>query len=92
MRVAEISVHSCPRRPLGSGDVGGMNLYILSIVQEMNKLGIEVDIFARRHDSDEPQIIRLNEKTRLMPGNQEIFLRWMSITTCQSSNPIYSIS
>ena len=66
MRVAEISVHSCPRRPLGSGDVGGMNLYILSIVQEMNKLGIEVDIFARRHDSDEPQIIRLNEKTRLI--------------------------
>ena len=66
MRIAEISVHSCPQRPLGSGDVGGMNLYILSISHEMNKLGVEVDIFARWHDPNEPEIIRINERTRLI--------------------------
>lgn len=66
MRVAEISVHSCPQRPLGSGDVGGMNLYIRSIAGELGKLGVEVDIFARRHNTEEPDVIRLNEKVRLI--------------------------
>lgn len=66
MRIAEISVQSCPRRPLGSGDVGGMNLYILSISHEMNKLGVKVDIFARWHDPNEPEIIKINERTRLI--------------------------
>lgn len=66
MRIAEISVHSCPRRPLGTGDVGGMNLYILTLSHEMNKLGVEVDIFARWHDPDEPEIIKINERTRLI--------------------------
>ena len=66
MRIAEISVHSCPLRPLGTGDVGGMNLYILSLCNETNKLGIEVDIFARWHDQNEPEIIQINERTRLI--------------------------
>jgi len=66
MRIAEISVHSCPRRPLGTGDVGGMNLYILTLSHEMNKLGIQVDIFARWHDPNEPEIIIINERTRLI--------------------------
>ena len=66
MRIAEISVHSCPRRPLGTGDVGGMNLYILTLSHEMNKLGVEVDIFARWHDPYEPEIIKINERTRLI--------------------------
>ena len=66
MRVAEISVHSCPRRPLGTGDVGGMNLYILTLSNEMNKLGVQVDIFARWHDPNDPEIIIINERTRLI--------------------------
>ena len=66
MRIVEISVHSCPLRPLGTGGVGGMNLYILSLCNETNKLGIEVDIFARWHDQNEPEIIQINERTRLI--------------------------
>ncbi len=66
MHIAEISVHSCPQRSPGTGDVGGMNLYILALSHEMNKLGVEVDIFARRHDPDEPEIININERTRLI--------------------------
>jgi len=66
VHIAEISVHSCPQRSPGTGDVGGMNLYILALSHEMNKLGVEVDIFARRHDPDEPEIININERTRLI--------------------------
>ena len=66
MRIAEISVHSCPQRSPGIGDVGGMNLYILALSHEMNKLGVQVDIFARWHDLDEPEIITINDRTRLI--------------------------
>jgi D-inositol-3-phosphate glycosyltransferase len=69
VRIAEISVHSCPQRSPGIGDVGGMNLYILALSHEMNKLGVYVDIFARRHDPDEPEIININERTRLIHIN-----------------------
>jgi D-inositol-3-phosphate glycosyltransferase len=43
-----------------------MNLYILSLSHEMNKSGVKVDIFARWHDPDEPEIIMINERTRLI--------------------------
>ena len=66
MRIAEISVHSCPGRSPGSGDVGGMNLYILALSDEMNKLGVQIDIFARWHDPNEPEIITINKMTRLI--------------------------
>jgi D-inositol-3-phosphate glycosyltransferase len=69
VRIAEISVHSCPQRSPGTGDVGGMNLYILALAHEMNKLGVQVDIFARRHNTDEPEIISINERTRLIHIN-----------------------
>lgn len=66
MRVAEISIHSCPLRTPGNQDIGGMNLYIKRLSQELSKLGVEVDIFTRRHDDDEPEIIRIDAKTRLI--------------------------
>jgi len=67
VRIAEISVHSCPGRSPGSGDVGGMNLYILALSDEMNKLGVSrLNIFARWHDPNEPEIITINKMTRLI--------------------------
>ena len=66
MRVAEISLHACPLRPLGSGDIGGMNLHVRHLSQELDKLGVEVDIFTRRHDPDEPEVMRIGERTRFI--------------------------
>jgi D-inositol-3-phosphate glycosyltransferase len=66
MRVAEISLHSCPLRPLGSGDIGGMNLHVRHLSQELDKLGVEVDIFTRRHDPHEPEVMRIGERTRFI--------------------------
>ncbi|MFC1892648.1 glycosyltransferase [Chloroflexota bacterium] len=66
MRIAEISIHGCPLRPLGSKDSGGMNVYVRQLSQELGRLGVEVDIFTRWHDSDEPQVMWLGEKVRLI--------------------------
>ena len=73
MRIAEISVHGCPLRPLGSNDAGGMNLHVRQLSRELGKLGVEVDVFTRWHDSGEPEMM-IGEKARLIhiaAGNRE---------------------
>jgi len=74
MRIAEISVHGCPLRPLGSKDTGGMNVYVRQLSQELGRIGVEVDVFARWHDPKEPEVVGIGEKARLIhiaAGEQE---------------------
>ncbi|MDO4911696.1 MAG: D-inositol-3-phosphate glycosyltransferase [Corynebacterium sp.] len=47
MRVAMISMHTSPLQQPGSGDAGGMNVYIASVARELARLGVDVDIFTR---------------------------------------------
>jgi len=74
MRIAEISVHGCPQRPLGSKDAGGMNLYLRQLSRELGRLGVEVDVFTRWHDPKELEVMEIGEKTRIIhiaAGEQE---------------------
>lgn len=47
MRVAMISMHTSPLQQPGSGDAGGMNVYILNTARQLARQGVEVDIFTR---------------------------------------------
>jgi len=66
MRIAEISVHGCPLRPLGSKDTGGMNVYVRQLSQELGRLGVDVDVFTRWHDPKDPELVEIGEKARLI--------------------------
>ena len=66
MRIAEISVHGCPMRPVGGRDTGGMNVYLRELSAELGKLGAWVDVFTRRHDCDEPDVMALSDRVRLV--------------------------
>ena len=66
MNIAIISVHGCPIRQAGEKDVGGMNIYLLETAKRISNLGNKVDIFTRRHDPKDPQIIDLNDNLRLI--------------------------
>jgi D-inositol-3-phosphate glycosyltransferase len=46
-RVATISVHTSPLDQPGTGDAGGMNVYIVEVAKRMAERGIEVDLFTR---------------------------------------------
>lgn len=46
-RVALLSVHTCPLDQPGSGDSGGMNVYVLQVARRLAEMGVEVDIFSR---------------------------------------------
>ena len=46
-RVAMISVHTSPLDQPGTGDAGGMNVYVIELSRRLAAAGIEVDIFTR---------------------------------------------
>ncbi|WP_182377696.1 D-inositol-3-phosphate glycosyltransferase [Nocardioides sp. WS12] len=46
-RVAMISLHTSPLDQPGTGDAGGMNVYVVEVARRLAERGIEVDIFTR---------------------------------------------
>lgn len=46
-RVALLSVHTCPLDQPGTGDSGGMNVYVLQAARRLAEMGVAVDIFTR---------------------------------------------
>jgi D-inositol-3-phosphate glycosyltransferase len=61
-RVAAISLHTSPLSQPGTGDAGGMNVYIDQTTRRLAARGIEVEIFTRATSSDQPPV------TELTPG------------------------
>ncbi|MFC1940999.1 glycosyltransferase [Chloroflexota bacterium] len=66
LRIAMISVHSCPVGNLGAKDTGGMSVYIRELAQELGKQGHFVDVYTRVHDPEDPQIVDLGQNARLI--------------------------
>jgi len=53
-RVAVLSVHTSPLEQPGTGDAGGMNVYIVEVARRLAAAGVEVEIFTRSTSSDLP--------------------------------------
>ena len=66
LKIAMISVHSCPLGKLGSRDTGGMNVYIKELARELGQRGHVVDIFTRSHQPKHEQVIELGQNVRLI--------------------------
>lgn len=56
-RLAMISLHTSPLEQPGTGDAGGMNVYVTEVARRLAKRGIEVDIFTRATDSQLPALV-----------------------------------
>ena len=66
MKIAMLSIHSCPIGDLGTKDTGGMSVYIRGLAKELGKKGCRVDIYTRRHDNLHPDVMALSENVRLI--------------------------
>ena len=66
MRIAMLSVHSCPVGNLGAKDTGGMSVYIRELAHELGEQGHSVDVYTRVHDPRDHQIISLGQNARLI--------------------------
>jgi D-inositol-3-phosphate glycosyltransferase len=58
-RVAVLSVHTSPMEQPGTGDAGGMNVYITQTATRMARRGIAVEVFTRATSSDLPPVAEL---------------------------------
>ena len=56
-RVAVLSVHTSPLAQPGTGDAGGMNVYVLQTALHMARRGVEVEIFTRATSSADPPVV-----------------------------------
>jgi D-inositol-3-phosphate glycosyltransferase len=58
-RIATFSVHTSPLHQPGTGDAGGMNVYIVEVSKRLAALGLEVEIFTRATAGDLPPIVEM---------------------------------
>jgi D-inositol-3-phosphate glycosyltransferase len=55
--VAVLSVHTSPLAQPGTGDAGGMNVYVLQSALHLARRGVQVEIFTRTTKSSDPPIV-----------------------------------
>ena len=60
-RVAMISLHTSPLHQPGTGDAGGMNVYVVELSRRLAARGVQVDIFTRATSSSLPPIVPLDD-------------------------------
>ena len=56
-RIAVLSIHTSPLDQPGTGDAGGMNVYVVETARRLAESGIEVEIFTRVTSSDFAPVI-----------------------------------
>ncbi|MEH0969591.1 D-inositol-3-phosphate glycosyltransferase [Micromonospora sp. CPCC 205546] len=56
-RIATLSVHTSPLHQPGTGDAGGMNVYILEVARRLAEADVEVEIFTRATSGDLPPVV-----------------------------------
>jgi D-inositol-3-phosphate glycosyltransferase len=56
-RVALLSVHTSPLDQPGTGDAGGMNVYVLETARQLAEQGIAVEVFTRAVSSRQPEVV-----------------------------------
>jgi len=56
LRIAMLSVHTCPLATLGGKETGGMNVYVRDLARELSRRGHHVDVYTRSQDASLPRI------------------------------------
>jgi D-inositol-3-phosphate glycosyltransferase len=66
LRVAVLSVHTCPLAALGGKETGGMNVYVRETSRELARMGVTVDVFTRSQNASIPRVADLGEGARVI--------------------------
>jgi D-inositol-3-phosphate glycosyltransferase len=65
-RVAMVSVHTSPLDQPGTGNSGGMNVFIRAAAERVAAMGFDVDVFTRCRGHDLPEVQPLAGRSRLI--------------------------
>lgn len=61
LRVAMLSVHTSPLDQPGTGDAGGMNVYVTELAHALARRGTQVEIFTRATSSSQPPVVEVSD-------------------------------
>ncbi|WP_129786010.1 D-inositol-3-phosphate glycosyltransferase [Promicromonospora panici] len=56
LRIAMVSVHTSPLEQPGTGDAGGLNVYVLELSRALARRGAQVEIYTRATSSAQPKV------------------------------------
>jgi D-inositol-3-phosphate glycosyltransferase len=66
LRVAMLSVHTCPLAAPGGKQTGGMNVYVREMARELGRMGVHVDVFTRSQNPAIPRVVELGQGARVV--------------------------
>ena len=58
-RIASLMLHTSPLDQAGTGDAGGMNVYVVESAKRIAAAGVEVDIFTRANKANLPEKVEI---------------------------------
>ena len=54
-----VTVHTSPLAQPGTGDAGGMNVYVLEVARQLARRGVAVDLFTRKTSASQPDVVEV---------------------------------
>ncbi|MGH9021733.1 MAG: glycosyltransferase, partial [Acidimicrobiia bacterium] len=65
-RVAMLSLHTSPLAQAGTGDGGGMNVYVRSLASSLARAGVACDVYTRAEHPDAPRVVVVEPGVRVL--------------------------
>lgn len=65
LRVAMLSVHTSPLHQPGTGDAGGMNVYMLELARALADRNASIDLFTRCRGEGQPESVQIADRVRV---------------------------
>jgi D-inositol-3-phosphate glycosyltransferase len=66
LKIAVLSMHTCPLAPLGGWETGGMNVYVRELGRALAARGASLDIFTRRQAPDVADVVEYTPGARVI--------------------------
>ena len=66
LKIAMLSVHTCPLAAPGGKETGGMNIYVRELSRELGRMGVEVDVFTRSQNPAIPRVVAMGDGARVV--------------------------
>lgn len=86
-RIAMLSVHTSPLHQPGTGDAGGMNVYIVELAKRLAAINIEVEIFTRATAGELAPVVELAPACSYAMSTPDRTRVWPRKTSRRSSAP-----
>src|SRR5882757_1177475 len=65
-RLAVLSVHTSPLAQPGTGDGGGMNVYVRALAAALARAGVECDVYTRAEHRAQPAVVQVEPGFRVV--------------------------